>query len=413
MRDSARQRGRRPRRAGPGPSRRRPWAWSTISSVRAPRPAAGSARPARSIARPPRVGPSHRRARAPAARRGHDDRILVPAVRVGDQHRLLLSRSPSDNDRPVRGAATARCPRGLISSHGRPGAARERQRLLEVAPGVFEPRGPQLRDPEVLQRDCPELVADAPGHAGRLRGQRRFHRGHRLAGRSRGRRASARVTSVTTASTTSKCGRRSPATPSASRSARRRTRRSPRAWPSSRRRRRTPAPAPRRRRPRPGEGVEQLAHRRPCGRRGPGRGGCRTAGATPAASRAPPARGGSPPRRSPSCSYHSAAARCSETTVAGEVRRKLELQQVGEQVVVAKPRAPDVERGHERVGVLELLQDAPPTPSAPVRSSASGPLTRSSDRGAQQQIPHLGRLALQHLGQQVAGHGPLAARRTR
>ncbi len=36
---------------------------------------------------------------------------------------------------------------------------------------------------------------------------------------------------------------------------------------------------------------------------------------------------------------------------------QLELQQIGEQVVVAEPRPPDVERGDERVRVLEALQD--------------------------------------------------------
>ena len=37
---------------------------------------------------------------------------------------------------------------------------------------------------------------------------------------------------------------------------------------------------------------------------------------------------------------------------------QLQPQEIGEQAVVAEPRAPDVDRGHERVGVLELVQDA-------------------------------------------------------
>ena len=36
---------------------------------------------------------------------------------------------------------------------------------------------------------------------------------------------------------------------------------------------------------------------------------------------------------------------------------QLESEKVGEQMVVAKPRAPDIERAHERVCLLELLQD--------------------------------------------------------
>jgi hypothetical protein len=36
---------------------------------------------------------------------------------------------------------------------------------------------------------------------------------------------------------------------------------------------------------------------------------------------------------------------------------QLQLQQVGEQLVVAEPGPPRIQRGHERVGLLKLLQD--------------------------------------------------------
>ena len=77
-------------------------------------------------------------------------------------------------------------------------------------------------------------------------------------------------------------------------------------------------------------------------------------------------------------------------------------------MVVAKPRPPGVERGDERVRVLELLQD-------PLRARAAGedvgqrPADPLEHRGAQQQLAHLRRLALQHLRQQIARHGALAA----
>ena len=87
---------------------------------------------------------------------------------------------------------------------------------------------------------------------------------------------------------------------------------------------------------------------------------------------------------------------------------ELEAQEVGEQVVIAKPRTPDVECRHERVGVLELLEH-------PLRSRAARHVIgqRAADalehRCAQQQVAHLRRLALEHLGQQIARDRALAA----
>ena len=88
---------------------------------------------------------------------------------------------------------------------------------------------------------------------------------------------------------------------------------------------------------------------------------------------------------------------------------QLECEQIREQVVVAKPGSLRVQRDHERACVFELGED-------PVGSRASRqPVSeRSVDpveyRSSQQQPSHLLRLTLEHLGQQVFGHRPLAAR---
>ena len=77
-------------------------------------------------------------------------------------------------------------------------------------------------------------------------------------------------------------------------------------------------------------------------------------------------------------------------------------------MVVAEPRAPRVERGHESVRVREALQGS-------LRARRTGeevsqrPADAVQERRAQQQLAHLRRLALQHLRQQVPGDGPLAA----
>ena len=85
-----------------------------------------------------------------------------------------------------------------------------------------------------------------------------------------------------------------------------------------------------------------------------------------------------------------------------------QLQQVGEQTVVAEPGPRRVQRHHERVRLLQLLQDplAARTPRQGVGQLAVHPLQHA---GPQQQPPHLLVLPLQHLGQQVLGHRPFAA----
>ena len=87
---------------------------------------------------------------------------------------------------------------------------------------------------------------------------------------------------------------------------------------------------------------------------------------------------------------------------------QFEAQQIGEQVVVAEPRTGGVERGDEGVLVFEPLEDrlGPRAAGEHIGERAADAL---EDRRAQEQVAHLRRLALQHLGEEVARHGPLAA----
>ena len=93
------------------------------------------------------------------------------------------------------------------------------------------------------------------------------------------------------------------------------------------------------------------------------------------------------------------------------IRRRaaqLQLQQAGEQPMVAEAGPRRVQRHHERVRLLQVLQDPLParTPRQRIGQLAADPLQY---RGPQQQPPHLLALPLQHLGQQVLRHRPLAA----
>ena len=88
---------------------------------------------------------------------------------------------------------------------------------------------------------------------------------------------------------------------------------------------------------------------------------------------------------------------------------QLQAQQIGEQAVVAKPGPGAVECGDEGVLVLELLEDRL-GPGAAGEGIGQRPADALEDRGAQEQVAHLRRLALEHLGEEVARHGALAAR---
>ena len=87
---------------------------------------------------------------------------------------------------------------------------------------------------------------------------------------------------------------------------------------------------------------------------------------------------------------------------------QLQPQQIREQVVVAEPGAGGVHRDDERVGLLQVLQH-------PLAAGGSGEQVGQlsvdllQHAGPQQQPAHRRGLPLQHLGQQVVGHRPLAA----
>ena len=87
---------------------------------------------------------------------------------------------------------------------------------------------------------------------------------------------------------------------------------------------------------------------------------------------------------------------------------QLEPQQVREEVVVAEPGPPGVERDDERVRRLQLVQDALRAGGAD-EDVGERAVHLLEDRGAEEQAAHVVGLPLQHLGQQVLGHGPLAA----
>ena len=87
---------------------------------------------------------------------------------------------------------------------------------------------------------------------------------------------------------------------------------------------------------------------------------------------------------------------------------QFEAQEIGEQVVVAEPGTAGVQCGDEGVLVFEPLEDrlGPRAAGEQIGQRAADAL---QERRAQEQVAHLRRLALQHLREEVACHGPLAA----
>ena len=92
----------------------------------------------------------------------------------------------------------------------------------------------------------------------------------------------------------------------------------------------------------------------------------------------------------------------------GQPPAQLKPEQVSEEVVIAEPGSGRVERYDKRIGVFEVEQDAfgARVTSQQIGQLAVDPVEQGS---AQKQLLDLGRLALQHLGEQVLGHGPAAA----
>ena len=66
-----------------------------------------------------------------------------------------LSSSASGSGCPVSGAASARCARQPISMNGREIRTRAVESVLQVLPCVVGTPGPQFRDAQIHQRECP------------------------------------------------------------------------------------------------------------------------------------------------------------------------------------------------------------------------------------------------------------------
>ena len=92
----------------------------------------------------------------------------------------------------------------------------------------------------------------------------------------------------------------------------------------------------------------------------------------------------------------------------GEPPAQLEAEQVSEEVVIPEPRPGRIEGDDKRIGVFEIEEDAfgAGVTSQQVRQLAVDPVEQGS---AQKKLLDLGRLAFQHFGEQVLGHGPAAA----
>ena len=92
----------------------------------------------------------------------------------------------------------------------------------------------------------------------------------------------------------------------------------------------------------------------------------------------------------------------------GQPPAQLKPEQVSEEVVIPEPGSGRVERYDKRVGVLEIEEDAfaAGVTSQQIRQLAVDPVEQ---RRAQKKLLDLGRLAFQHLGEQVLGNSPAAA----
>src|SRR6185312_451176 len=81
---------------------------------------------------------------------------------------------------------------------------------------------------------------------------------------------------------------------------------------------------------------------------------------------------------------------------------QLEPQEVGEELVETEPGAPGIQRDDEGIGVLELQQDALGA-RLPAEQVGQLPVHPIEEGGAYEQVPYLGRLGVEHLGDQVLG----------
>ena len=95
----------------------------------------------------------------PCGERGDDDRVLVPAVRLGDPHRILTALEPRRDRQSGQRAGDRQVTRGSDLEPRPSCPAGQLQRLLEVR-RASSTRGPQLGDPEILERDSPARLIE-------------------------------------------------------------------------------------------------------------------------------------------------------------------------------------------------------------------------------------------------------------
>ena len=81
----------------------------------------------------------------------------------------------------------------------------------------------------------------------------------------------------------------------------------------------------------------------------------------------------------------------------GKSSAEFEAQEIRQEMVVAKPRAPGVERHDERVGVLQFQQHLLRA-QAPCQQVGEFTVNPVDKRGPQQRPLHLARLPFEHLG---------------
>ena len=364
--------------------------------------------PARAIARPRRIarataGPS------PPSARPVTTRILGPAVRLGDRAPPPRLSRARPRRRPVQRRGDAEVAEAADLQPRPPARRASSSACSRWRAGVVEPRGPQLRDPRFMQRDRPKLVAERRGRpagcaasaastariassaacevAAPAREREREHGQQQVEARAGARRRTASASRSATATYAAL----SSSAPSSSAQRRRRAP-APRRW---RRRRRGNAASSSRTSPvRPSRVRSRWLSASRRAASGQSRAACawRIASTTSPVLLVPLGR--RPVQRADQSRATSAAARAAAGRRTGG----------GSETTSARRRARSRTRWRPRAPA-----GSAPSPSRPVRWSASGPLTRSSTEVRSSSSRTSARLALQHLGQQVAGHGPLAA----
>ncbi len=96
--------------------------------------------------------------------------------------------------------------------------------------------------------------------------------------------------------------------------------------------------------------------------------------------------------------------------VLGARAAELQPQEIGQQMVVAEGRPRRIDRDDEARSRPRAREGSVRTRSSRGGGLPSGPVTLLEDRRPQEQATDVRGLAGEHLGEQVVGHGPLAAR---